>query len=211
MHIGTGRLTGDPLRGSVCGGASSIDTGGELPCDVWSTGPLLMHPLTKQAPDDILGAHANGHRHTGGTQTGRTSGRDRVGISDRVNDGRDAGGQECVDTGRGAALMVTRLQSHHGRTACCLFPRGPQGDHLRVLTTGWFGGTHPDDLAGCAQDHRSHRRIRVGRPLHPLPLLDRQPHRSGYLCLCGHSSRCGEASPAWRRSASTAAPGSAAP
>ena len=174
-------------------------------------GALPVQPLAQGAAGDLIGAHPGGHRHAGVVQACRTTGGVGVRVSDGIGDRRDAGVEQGLDTGRGATVMVARLQCHHCGAAGRALPRGPQGNNLGMRTTRRFGGAYPDNLPVRAHDHRSDGRIRIGGSLHPLGLFDRLAHRGDDLRGRGHRTRCGDALPAWWRNASTATAGSAAP
>ena len=103
-------------------------------------------------------------------------------------------------------MVVARLERHHRRAADGALPCSAQGQHLGVRAPGRLGRPDSGDLVVAVQDHRAHRRIRIGAALDPFGLLDRQPHRGLEI----HSRRCLDAAAAWRRNDSTAAAGSSA-
>ncbi len=146
-------------------------------------------------------------------QPGRAARRDLVRVGDGVGDRAHAGVDQRVHARRGLAVVVTRLQRDDrgapGRQAA-----GPaQRQHLGVVAAGRLGAADADHLAVGVQNHRSDRRIRIGAALDQIGLFDGQTHRGVEALdrLTAHRRRCGDAAPAWRRSAATAASGSWAP
>jgi hypothetical protein len=108
-------------------------------------------------------------------------------------------------------VVIARLQGDHRGTAGGPGAGAAQRHHLGVRVPGRLGAADPGDLPGAVEDHRTDRRVRIGRALDVLGLFDGEPHGPFAGLGQGHNRRCGEDAPAWRRNAATAAAGSSAP
>ena len=89
-------------------------------------------------------------------------------------------------------MMIARFQGDHRSTADGALPCSAQSEHLGVRSPGRLRRSDAGDFVVAVQNHRAHRRIRIGGALDTLGLFDRQPHRGVEI----HNRRCLDAAAA---------------
>ena len=110
MHVGSGGFTGDPLTGSISGGAAPVDTGGEFPSHMRQSSALLVQPLPQRATADRAGQHAGRDGDTAIGEPGRATGGGRIGVRHGENDRRNLCCDKRIHTRWSPPDMVTRFQ-----------------------------------------------------------------------------------------------------
>ena len=147
LHILTRGLAGQPSTFAGGQRGAPVQAHRQLGAD---KGATLRHALNKtgvQRPR--LGFQQPAiHDHAGIPQLLQTlAGHLRVRIGHRRHHPADAGVEQRVGAGRGAAVMATRFQGHIGGGAARPVAGRFQGDHLGVGLAGAFVPTLADDHA----------------------------------------------------------------
>ncbi|MNY28266.1 hypothetical protein D3C86_1622270 [compost metagenome] len=175
----------DPLALARLGRDLAVHGHGHLHDDEGQPGADVLEEDLVEAPG-LVGADAPGHLHPGGRQDGdRLRGRQGVGILDGEDHPRDAGGDQGLGAGAGAAPVVAGLEGHVGGGAPGAIARRFEGEDLgvRLAQAGVVPLAH--HLA-ILDDHRPHHGVGRGPARALMGQFEGAPHPALVLVGCDH-------------------------
>ena len=176
VRVGARGVGRDPARGTVGGRDPTVEARRDLGHDERAPGSPMVE-VRRELARGFVGADADGHVDSRGTQTREARTRDpRIRVFERRDDARHPGRDQRVGARRGAPVMRAGLERDVRGRAAGAITGSRERAGFGVRASGRLGGALADDLA-VAHEHAADPRIRRGTTTGGGAHLQRLRHR----------------------------------